>query len=145
GAAARPFVTHHNALDMPLYLRIADELYLKRLIVGGMERVYEIGKDFRNEGMDRFHNPEFTMLEFYAAYFDYEDIMALTEELLHSVVRDAVGDTKVEFGGATIDFGAPFRRLTMYDALEQIGGVDVREMDDEALRNRVGALGVGEV
>src|SRR5690606_33527882 len=87
GASARPFVTHHNTLDMPLFLRIADELYLKRLIVGGMERVYEIGKDFRNEGMDRFHNPEFTMLEFYAAYFDYEDVMALTEELIAAAVE----------------------------------------------------------
>lgn len=145
GAAARPFVTHHNALDMPLYLRIADELYLKRLIVGGMERVYEIGKDFRNEGMDRSHNPEFTMLEFYAAYFDYADVMKMTEELLESVAVHACGGTAVPFGDATINFDAPFRRITMYDALEEIGGVDVRNASDEALRERVRALGVEDV
>lgn len=145
GAAARPFVTHHNALDMQLYLRIADELYLKRLIVGGMERVYEIGKDFRNEGMDRSHNPEFTMLEFYAAYFDYADVMKMTEELLESVAVHACGGTAVPFGDATINFDAPFRRITMYDALEEIGGVDVRNASDEALRERVRALGVEDV
>jgi lysyl-tRNA synthetase, class II len=145
GAAAKPFVTHHNALDIPLYLRIADELYLKRLIVGGFERVYEIAKDFRNEGMDRFHNPEFTMLEFYAAYFNYQDVMGLTEELLQHVVRDATGGTKVPFGDATIDFEAPYRRLTMYDALEQIGDVDVTALPDDELRARVNRLGVADV
>jgi lysyl-tRNA synthetase, class II len=142
GAAARPFVTHHNALDMPLFLRIADELYLKRLIVGGMERVYEIGKDFRNEGIDRFHNPEFTMLEFYAAYMDYEDVMSLTEALLADVARAVCGDVRVAYGDETISFSAPYRRITMYDSLREIGGVDVEAMDDEALRERVRALGV---
>lgn len=142
GASARPFVTHHNTLNMPLYLRIADELYLKRLIVGGMERVYEIGKDFRNEGMDRFHNPEFTMLEFYAAYLDYEDVMTLTEELLLQVVRDVLPSGEVHFGGHTIRFDAPFARLTMFQALGEIGGVDAEQMSDEALRQRVRALGI---
>jgi lysyl-tRNA synthetase, class II len=142
GAAARPFVTHHNTLDMPLYLRIADELYLKRLIVGGFERVYEIGKDFRNEGMDRFHNPEFTMLEFYAAYLDYEDIMALTEQLLEGVVSDACGTRRVEYQGTVIDFTAPYRRLTMYEALLEMGDVDVPTQSDDELRARVRRLGV---
>jgi lysyl-tRNA synthetase, class II len=143
GANARPFLTHHNALDMPLYLRIADELYLKRLIVGGMERVYEIGKDFRNEGMDRFHNPEFTMLEFYAAFMDYEGVMDLTEELLGEIVRTvAGGGTVVRHRNQEIDFAAPFRRLTMFEALREIGGVDVETLDDEALRERVRGIGV---
>jgi lysyl-tRNA synthetase class 2 len=142
GAAARPFVTHHNTLDMPLYLRIADELYLKRLIVGGFERVYEIGKDFRNEGMDRSHNPEFTMLEFYAAYLDYQDVMRLTEELLRAVVREACEETTVPFRDAKIDFGAPFRRLTMYDAIREIGGIDVEALDDDGLREKVRQIGV---
>ncbi|MQA88802.1 MAG: lysine--tRNA ligase [Gemmatimonas sp.] len=144
GAAARPFVTHHNTLDLPLYLRIADELYLKRLIVGGFERVYEIGKDFRNEGMDRFHNPEFTMLEFYAAFFDYEDVMAMTEDLLEAVVTDASGGTVVEFGDAKIDFQRPFRRLTMYDALETFADLDVSSLSDDELRQRVRGLGVAD-
>lgn len=145
GAAARPFVTHHNTLDMPLYLRIADELYLKRLIVGGFERVYEIGKDFRNEGMDRFHNPEFTMLEFYAAYLDYEGIMRMTEELLSFIVVEALGESKVKRGDLVLDFAPPFRRLSMYDALEQIGDIDVRGLDDAALRDHVRRLGVQDV
>ncbi|MDR0788365.1 MAG: lysine--tRNA ligase [Gemmatimonadota bacterium] len=145
GAAARPFVTHHNTLDLPLYLRIADELYLKRLIVGGFERVYEIGKDFRNEGMDRSHNPEFTMLEFYAAYLDYRDVMRLTEELLRMVVRDACGNTTVPFRGGEIDFGAPFRVLTMYESIREIGGVDVEALDDQGLREKVRSLGVADV
>ncbi|HWK89745.1 MAG TPA: amino acid--tRNA ligase-related protein, partial [Longimicrobium sp.] len=130
GALARPFETHHNTLDMRMYLRIADELYLKRLIVGGMERVYEIGKDFRNEGLSRFHNPEFTMLEFYAAYFDYEDVMRLTEELIAHVVHDALGGRRVRFGDHEIDFTPPFPRLTMYQALREVGGVDVEALDD---------------
>ena len=142
GAAARPFVTHHNALDIPLYLRIADELYLKRLIVGGFERVYEIAKDFRNEGMDRFHNPEFTMLEFYAAYLDYEGVMELTEELLQEVVRSAHGSTVTTYQGVEIDFASPFRRLTMYDALREIGGIDVEDEADKELRERARGLGV---
>jgi len=145
GAAAKPFVTHHNTLDIPLYLRVADELYLKRLIVGGFERVYEIGKDFRNEGMDRFHNPEFTMVEFYAAYLDYEDVMILAEELLAEVVTGACGGTRVEYRGQSIDFAPPFRRLTMYEALREIAGVDVQRLDDAALSERVKGLGVSGV
>jgi lysyl-tRNA synthetase, class II len=145
GAAARPFVTHHNALDMPLYLRIADELYLKRLIVGGLERVYEIGKDFRNEGMDRSHNPEFTMLEFYAAYLDYRDVMRLTEELLVYVVSEACGGISVPHGDEVIDFRAPFPSYSMYEALREFGGIDVPALSDEQLRQRVRALGVDDV
>lgn len=144
GAAARPFTTHHNTLDVPLYLRIADELYLKRLIVGGFERVYEIGKDFRNEGMDRFHNPEFTMLEFYAAYLDYQGVMRLTEELLRFVVTEATGGMSVQFKEMEIDFSQSFERLTMYESLEQVGGVKVQDMSDEELRERVKALGVAD-
>jgi lysyl-tRNA synthetase class 2 len=142
GAAARPFVTHHNALDMQLYLRIADELYLKRLIVGGMERVYEISKDFRNEGIDRFHNPEFTMLEFYAAYLDYEGVMRLTEEMLSSVATSVFGSTRVERDGTEIDFAPPYARYTMYEALREIGGVDVETLSDAEMGERVRALGV---
>ncbi|MFL5385796.1 MAG: lysine--tRNA ligase [Longimicrobiaceae bacterium] len=142
GALARPFVTHHNTLDTTLYLRVADELYLKRLIVGGMERVYEIGKDFRNEGIDRFHNPEFSMLEFYAAYLDYQGVMELTEELLVHVVTHVLGTTRVSFAGHEIDFAPPFRRVTMYDALREMGGVDVPSLSDDALRETVLALGV---
>jgi lysyl-tRNA synthetase class 2 len=142
GASARPFVTYHNTLDMRLYLRIADELYLKRLIVGGLERVYEIGKDFRNEGMDRFHNPEFTMLEFYAAYLDYEGVMELAEELISSVALEACGAAAVRFGEHEIDFSRPFRRMTLLEALREVGGVDVEGMPDEQLRARVGALGI---
>jgi lysyl-tRNA synthetase class 2 len=144
GASARPFVTHHNTLDMPLYLRIADELYLKRLIVGGMERVYEIGKDFRNEGMDRFHNPEFTMLEFYAAYLDYNGVMELTESLLATVVEEACGGTTARYGEDTLDFARPFRRLSMFDSLRDVGGVDAERMSDGELRERVRSLGVEE-
>jgi lysyl-tRNA synthetase class 2 len=142
GAAARPFVTHHNTLGMQLYLRIADELYLKRLIVGGMERVYEIGKDFRNEGIDRSHNPEFTMLEFYAAYLDYEAVMELTEEMLTYVVKEVLGGRPVVFDENEISFAAPFRRLTMYDALREVGGVDVEALGDAEMRDRVAGLGV---
>jgi lysyl-tRNA synthetase, class II len=142
GALARPFSTHHNALDMQLFLRVADELYLKRLIVGGMERVYEIGKDFRNEGLSRFHNPEFTMLEFYAAYLDYEDVMGLTEELLGHVAERALGGGRASFGGHEIRFDRPFARYTMYEALLEYGGIDVPALDDAALRARAVELGV---
>ena len=142
GALARPFTTHHNALDTGLYLRIADELYLKRLIVGGMERVYEIGKDFRNEGLSRFHNPEFTMLEFYAAYWDYQDVMRFTEEMLVHVADQVCGSSPVRFGGHEIRFQRPFARFSMYQALRQIGGVDVPALDDDALRETVVGLGV---
>jgi len=145
GAAARPFVTHHNTLDMPLFLRIADELYLKRLIVGGMERVYEIGKDFRNEGMDRSHNPEFTMLEFYAAYLDYEDLMRLTEELLVHVVTSVCGSTRLQTADGVIDFTPPYRRLTMYAALREYGGIDVVSQTDEELQEHARKAGVRDV
>jgi lysyl-tRNA synthetase class 2 len=145
GASARPFVSHHHSLDMPLYLRIADELYLKRLIVGGLERVYEIGKDFRNEGMDRFHNPEFTMLEFYAAYLDYHGVMALTEELLAEVVSTACGGLTIAGSVEPIDFTPPFRRLTMHEALREIGDTEITGMDDGELRRRAAALGVESV
>jgi lysyl-tRNA synthetase class 2 len=144
GALARPFTTHHNALDMQLYLRIADELYLKRLIVGGMERVYEIAKNFRNEGLSRFHNPEFTMLEWYAAYLDYEDVMRLTEELLIHVVDQVLGGGPVHFGGHEIRFTAPFARFSMYDALKQIGGVDVAALGEDGMRAEVRTLGFSE-
>jgi lysyl-tRNA synthetase, class II len=144
GASARPFTTHHNALDMRLYLRIADELYLKRLIVGGLERVYEIGKDFRNEGIDRTHNPEFTMLEFYEAFADYRDMMALVEELIGHVVVEACGDVAVMFGGTRIDFSPPFPRLAFLDALREYGGIDVTSMDDAALARHATGLGVDD-
>ena len=140
GALARPFTTKHNALDMRLYLRIAVELYLKRLIVGGMERVYEIGKNFRNEGLSRFHNPEFTMLEFYAAYMDYEDVMRLTEEMLVHVVDQVCGGGPVTFGGHEIHFKAPFARYTMYEAIREFGGVDVPSLSDDGLRAAVLAI-----
>jgi lysyl-tRNA synthetase class 2 len=133
GASARPFVTHHNALDMPLYLRVADELYLKRLIVGGFERVYEIGKDFRNEGIDRTHNPEFTMLEFYQAFADYGDMMRLVEELLVEIVHELHGGTTVSFQGRALSFAPPLRRLTYLDALREHGGLDAARLDRAAL------------
>ena len=142
GASARPFVTEHNSLGMPLYLRIADELYLKRLVVGGLERVYEIGKDFRNEGMDRFHNPEFTMLEFYAAYLDYEDVMGLAEELLRAVAAAVAPDRSVVFNGETLRFDLPFRKFTLYDALREIGGVEAAALSDNELAARVRRAGV---
>jgi lysyl-tRNA synthetase, class II len=142
GASARPFVTHHNALDMPLFLRIADELYLKRLIVGGLERVYEIAKNFRNEGLSRFHNPEFTMLEFYAAFLDYEDVMLLAEEMVAEVATRATGGAPVRFADHEIDFSRPFRRITMLDALREMGDIDVAELGEQALRERVVELGM---
>lgn len=134
GAAARPFRTHHNTLDMPLFMRIANELYLKRLIVGGFEGVYEIGKMFRNEGMDRTHNPEFTALEIYIAYKDYRWMMEMVEQLLERITREVTGDTAVEYEGHTIDFKGPYRRLSMYDAIREYTGVDISEMDETALR-----------
>ena len=122
GAAARPFVTHHNALDMPLYLRIADELYLKRLIVGGFEAVYEFGKDFRNEGIDRFHNPEFTMLELYVAYYDYIFMMELVEEMISTTVKKTLGSYKIKYQGQDIDFTPPWPRKRMADLLKEYTG-----------------------
>jgi lysyl-tRNA synthetase, class II len=143
GASARPFTTHHNALDMRLYLRIADELYLKRLIVGGLERVYEIGKDFRNEGIDRTHNPEFTMLEFYQAFADYEDMMSLVEQLIADVVADlSNGGSSVEFEGQRLDFSAPFRRLPFLDALREHGSLDVPSMSDADLAREAARHGI---
>jgi lysyl-tRNA synthetase class 2 len=123
GAAARPFETHHNALDIDLYLRIAPELYLKRLVVGGFERVYEINRNFRNEGLSRKHNPEFTMLEFYQAYATYNDLMDLTEELVGELALDVAGGTRVRWDGADIELAAPWRRLTVLDAVRELGGI----------------------
>jgi lysyl-tRNA synthetase, class II len=134
GAAARPFVTHHHALDMPLYLRIADELYLKRLLVGGLERVYEIGHDFRNEGMDRTHNPEFTMLELYQAYADYGDMMDLTEAMLAGVVEHCLGTKIVERLGTTLDFSPPFQRVAFVEGIKVRTGLDLRDAPEQAMR-----------
>jgi len=134
GAAARPFMTHHNALNMPLYLRIANELYLKRLIVGGFDGVYEFAKDFRNEGMDRTHNPEFTVMEIYVAYKDYFWMMEFTEEMLERIALALHGTTKVKVGNNEIDFKAPYRRLTMLDAIKEYTGIDISGMDEEQLR-----------
>ena len=134
GAAAQPFVTHHNALDMPLYLRIADELYLKRLLVGGIERVYEIGHDFRNEGMDRTHNPEFTMLELYQAYADYNDMMSLTEALMSEVVEHCLGTTVLERSGTRLDFAPPFQRVRFIDGIRARTGLDLRGATEEEMR-----------
>jgi lysyl-tRNA synthetase class 2 len=135
GAAARPFITHHNALDMPLYLRIANELYLKRLIVGGFEGVFEFAKDFRNEGMDRFHNPEFTQMEMYVAYKDYFWMMETTEQMIEKIAVDLHGNTKVQVGENIIDFKAPFRRLSIIGAIEEYTGIDVGKMNEEELRD----------
>lgn len=142
GAAARPFVTHHNALDIPLYLRVANELYLKRLIVGGYDGVYEFAKDFRNEGMDRTHNPEFTVMEIYVAYKDYNWMMDFTEEMLEKVALDLHGDTKVQMGDKTIDFQRPFKSITMYDAIKEHTGIDISAMDETQLKKVCGDLGI---
>jgi len=142
GAAARPFQTHHNTLDMPLYLRIANELYLKRLIVGGFDGVYEFGKMFRNEGMDRTHNPEFTSMEIYVAYKDYIWMMEMVEQLLEKVTQTIHGVTAVQVGGKTIDFAGPYRRLTMFDSIKEYTGIDVSEMDEQGLREVCSKLGI---
>jgi len=134
GASARPFVTHHNALDIPFYLRIANELYLKRLIVGGFEGVYEFSRNFRNEGMDRTHNPEFTCMEIYVAYKDYNWMMDFTEKMLEKICLDVLGTTEVKVGENTVSFKAPFRRVTMIDAIKENTGIDISEMDEEQLR-----------
>ncbi len=134
GATARPFISHHNALDMPLYLRIANELYLKRLIVGGFEGVYEFSKDFRNEGMDRTHNPEFTVMEIYVAYKDYNWMMDFTEEMIERVALALHNTTQVIFGDKVIDFKRPFRRITMIDAIKEYTGIDINGMDENQLR-----------
>lgn len=137
GAAASPFVTNHRALDTRLYLRIADELYLKRCIVGGLDRVYEIGHDFRNEGIDRLHFPEFTMLEFYQAYADYNDMMDVLEELVSGIVEDVCGSLRIERFGKTFDFTRPWRRAGFVDLLRQHSGVDLATAEDEELRKRL--------
>ena len=134
GASARPFITHHNALDIPLYLRIADELYLKRLIVGGFEGVYEFSKNFRNEGMDRTHNPEFTCMEIYVAYKDYNWMMDFTERMLEKICLEVNGTTEVKVGDNIISFKAPFKRVTMIDAIREHTGIDINGMDEEQLR-----------
>ncbi len=134
GAAARPFITHHNALDMPLYLRIANELYLKRLIVGGFNWVYEFSRNFRNEGMDRTHNPEFTILEFYVAYKDYLWMMETTEQLLEQTAIATNGSTATSVNGVSVDFKAPYARVTIYDAIKEHTGTDISNMDEDGLR-----------
>lgn len=134
GASARPFTTHHNALDIPLYLRVADELYLKRLIVGGFEGVYEFSKNFRNEGMDRTHNPEFTAMEIYVAYKDYNWMMDFTEKMIEKICLDVNGTTELTVGEKTISFKTPFKRVTMIDAIREHTGIDISNMDEEQLR-----------
>lgn len=135
GAAARPFKTHHNTLDMTLYLRIANELYLKRLIVGGFNGVYEFSKDFRNEGMSRFHNPEFTQVELYVAYKDYQWMMNLVEEMIEKVALDLHGTTEVKVGENLINFKRPWKRFTMFEAIQHFTGIDISTMDEAGLRN----------
>jgi lysyl-tRNA synthetase class 2 len=142
GALARPFVTHHNALDIDLYLRIADELYLKRLIVGGMERVFEFSKDFRNEGMDRSHNPEFTMLECYAAYWDYNRIMEFVEQLFAKLCEEFVGGFELRFGEHEIDLKPPWKRLPFFEALKEAAGEDLKVLDAEELEKVAVAHGL---
>jgi lysyl-tRNA synthetase class 2 len=142
GAAARPFKTHHNTLDQELYLRIANELYLKRLIVGGYDGVFEFSKDFRNEGMDRFHNPEFTQMELYVAYKDYEWMMNLVEEMVEKVALALHGTTQVKVGENIIDFKRPWKRYTMFEAIEHFTGIDISEMNEDELRQTAAKLGV---
>ncbi|RJP81020.1 MAG: lysine--tRNA ligase [Candidatus Zixiibacteriota bacterium] len=149
GAAAEPFVTHHNTLERDLYLRIADELYLKRLIVGGYDRVYEIGKDFRNEGMDRFHNPEFTQLELYAAYEDYTFCMAFVEGVMARIATELTGSTKLTYQGKEYDLAPPWPRYRFFDLLNEAVGTDLRALSDDELNREVKAAGlkleIGEV
>jgi len=142
GAAARPFKTHHNTLDMTLYLRIANELYLKRLIVGGFDGVFEFSKDFRNEGMSRFHNPEFTQVELYVAYKDYDWMMNLVEEMVEKVALDIHGTTKVQVGENLIDFKRPWKRYTMFEAIEHFTSIDISEMNEEELAKTAKELNV---
>ncbi|BEG97752.1 lysine--tRNA ligase [Bacteroides sedimenti] len=142
GASARPFITHHNALDIPLYLRIADELYLKRLIVGGFEGVYEFSKNFRNEGMDRTHNPEFTCMEIYVSYKDYNWMMDFTEKMLEKICMDVNGTHEVKMGDNIISFKAPFKRITMIDSIKEFTGIDITGMNEEQLREVCAKLDV---
>ena len=142
GATARPFMTHHNTLDRDLYLRIAVELYLKRLIVGGFERVYEIGRDFRNEGIDRSHNPEFTMMECYQAYADYNDIMRLVEEMIHFIALEVKGTPRITYQGTEIDLTPPWPRIRLLDAIAEFTGIDVERFPDkESLASEMRANG----
>ena len=143
GAAARPFITHHNALDVPFYLRIANELYLKRLIVGGFDWVYEFSRNFRNEGMDRTHNPEFTVLEWYTAYKDYFWMMETTEQLLEKIAIALHGTTDVTFGDKLINFKAPYRRISIMDAIKENTGIDISAMDEAGLREVCSKLNIG--
>ena len=142
GAAARPFITHHNALDVPLYLRIANELYLKRLIVGGFDGVYEFAKDFRNEGMDRTHNPEFTQMEIYVAYKDYKWMMDFTEEMIEKICIDVLGSTTVKIGDNEVSFKRPFKRISMIESIAEHTGIDISEMDEKELFETCKKLGV---
>jgi len=142
GAAARPFKTHHNTLDMELYLRIANELYLKRLVVGGFDGVYEFSKDFRNEGMSRFHNPEFTQMELYVAYKDYAWMMDLVEEMVEKIAMDLHGKTEVQVGDNLINFQRPWKRYTMYEAIEHFTGIDISKMDEATMAETAKKLGV---
>jgi len=142
GAAARPFKTYHNTLDMELYLRIANELYLKRLVVGGFDGVYEFSKDFRNEGMSRFHNPEFTQMELYVAYKDYAWMMDLVEEMVEKIAMDLHGKTEVQVGENLINFQRPWKRYTMYEAIERFTGIDISKMDEETMAETAKKLGV---
>ena len=142
GASARPFITHHNSLNIELYMRIATELYLKRLIVGGFDGVYEIGKNFRNEGMDRTHNPEFTCMEIYVAYKDYNWMMEFTEKLVEKICLDVNGTTQVKIGDNIVDFKAPYRRVTMTDAIKEHTGINITGMTEEQLRDAARSLGI---
>ena len=142
GAAARPFKTHHNTLDMELYLRIANELYLKRLVVGGFDGVYEFSKDFRNEGMSRFHNPEFTQMELYVAYKDYAWMMDLVEEMVEKIAMDLHGKTEIQVGDNLINFQRPWKRYTMYEAIEHFTGIDISKMDEATMAETAKKLGV---
>jgi lysyl-tRNA synthetase class 2 len=144
GAAATPFTTHYEALDATFYLRIADELYLKRCIVGGLEKVYEIGHDFRNEGLSRFHNPEFTMAEWYEAYADYEDMLRLTEEMVAGAAQAACGTTALERGGVTLSFARPFARRDFYALVRELAGVDLATAGERELQARLRSRGVPE-
>lgn len=142
GANARPFVTHHNALDVDFYLKISDELYLKRLIIGGFDKVYEIDKDFRNEGMDKNHSPEFTMMECYWAYADYNDMMKLTEEMVEFIALKVLGKTKIVYQGQEIELKAPWRRMTMKEALKEYAKIDVDNLSDEELLSEIKKRGL---
>ena len=142
GAAARPFITHHNALDMPLYLRIANELYLKRLIVGGFDGVYEFAKDFRNEGMDRTHNPEFTVMEIYVAYKDYQWMMDFTEQMVERVAVDVCGSTDIKLGDKNISLKAPFKRITMRDSILEYTGFDIHGKTEDEIRTAAKGMGL---